>query len=388
VLTRGADQVNRDRSYLAGFDRALSAALARHGEVIVSGTAEELLGAEWAEQLGWTDCTLVRLLGPAGELMGVLCLADRKKVSAETDQQLLEAVAGHASVALENARLFSRMDQANRHWIEIFDAISDFIVAHDGAGKVLRVNRSLADFIGVQPSELIGLNMSALLVTGNDAASGFCPYCRSTGDGTDEYVHPMLERTFLVSSSRVHGSASEVLQTIHVLKDITDRREAERRYRELFDNIQEGLFFSTPEGHFVEVNEALVRMLGYDNREELLHADVRTAVYSSAERHAEISELHAAARGAAQSRGDPAPQGRFGGACFDQRLFGARRQQSHRAVPRPHARYQRPQDVPVRAAAGARFLEQDSEQHPEFDPGGRYRGTGQLRQPPLVRHGI
>ena len=35
-------------------------------------------------------------------------------------------------------------------------------------------------------------------------------------------------------------------------------REAERRYRELFENIQEGLFFSTPEGRFVEVNDAHV----------------------------------------------------------------------------------------------------------------------------------
>ena len=64
---------------------------------------------------------------------------------------MLQAIAGHAAVALENARLFTRMDQANRHWIEIFDAISDFIVAHDEAGNVLRVNRSLADFIGVAP---------------------------------------------------------------------------------------------------------------------------------------------------------------------------------------------------------------------------------------------
>jgi PAS domain-containing protein len=55
--------------------------------------------------------------------------------------------------------------------------------------------------------------------------------------------------------------------TIHVLKDITDRREAERRYRELFDNIQEGLFFAVPDGHFIEVNDAL-RMLGYADREE------------------------------------------------------------------------------------------------------------------------
>jgi two-component system NtrC family sensor kinase len=55
-----------------------------------------------------------------------------------------------------------------------------------------------------------------------------------------------------------------------VLKDITDRREAERRYRELFDNIQEGLFFAVPTGHFIEVNDALVRMLGYADRDELL----------------------------------------------------------------------------------------------------------------------
>src|SRR5205807_8918596 len=72
----------------------------------------------------------------------------------------------------------------------------------------------------------------------------------------------------IFSTSRVHASESESLQTIHVLKDITDRREAERRYRELFDNIQEGLFFTSPEGRFIEVNQALVRMLGYDRSEE------------------------------------------------------------------------------------------------------------------------
>ncbi len=80
-----------------------------------------------------------------------------RKAPGGEDQQLLQAIAAHASVALENARLFTRMDQANRHWIEIFDAITDFIVAHDQADNVLRVNRSLADFIGVQPQELIGV---------------------------------------------------------------------------------------------------------------------------------------------------------------------------------------------------------------------------------------
>ncbi len=115
------------------------------------------------------------------------------------------------------------------------------------------------------------------------------PVLPQHGEGDDEYVHPVLERTYLVSTSRVHGASSEGMQTIHVLKDISDRREVEHRYRELFDNIQEGLFFSTPDGRFIEVNDALVRMLGYGSREELLQADVRTQVYFSAERHEELA---------------------------------------------------------------------------------------------------
>src|SRR5437667_9189576 len=131
--------------------------------------------------------------------------------------------------------------------------------------------------------------MRAMQALASEAPPHACPFCRS-GEGTDDYIHPVLERTYLVSTSRIHGANNENLQTIHVLKDITDRREAERRYRELFDNIQEGLFFSTPDGRFVEVNDALVRMLGYSSREELLQADIRTEVYFSPQHHKELAD--------------------------------------------------------------------------------------------------
>ena len=109
-------------------------------------------------------------------------------------------------MALDNARLFTRMEQANRHWMEIFDAITDLIVVHDETDKVLRVNRSLAAMIGVAPSELIGVNMRALLALTSDLTLYSCPFCRSMGDDADEFVHPALDRTYLVSTSRVHGA--------------------------------------------------------------------------------------------------------------------------------------------------------------------------------------
>jgi two-component system NtrC family sensor kinase len=234
----------------------------------------------------------VRLSGSSGELVGVLCLADREAPPTAEDHQLLRAIAGHASIAIENACLFTRMEQANRHWLEVFDAISDFIVVHDEQHNVLSVNRSLADFVGLPPDELIGVNMRALEALSTGASPHTCPFCR-TGEGLDEYVHPVLERTYLISTSRIHAASSARLQTVHVLKDITDRREAERRYRELFDNIQEGIFFSTPQGRFVEVNDALVRILGYSSREEVVQLDIPTEVYFPPRRREELAEMFA-----------------------------------------------------------------------------------------------
>ncbi len=288
VLLQGASEVE-DKPLLRRFNLALDAALSKHAADVVFRPAGELLGPALASSLGWTDCTLVRLAGASGELIGVLCLADRGVAPVAEDQQLLRAVASHASIALENACLFTRMEQANRHWVEVFDAISDFIVVHDEVHNILRVNRSLADFVGIAPAQLIGVNMRALEALSTGASPHACPFCRM--DGLDEYAHNILERTYLISTSRIHAAASAQMQTVHVLKDITDRREAEQRYRELFDNIQEGIFFSTPQGRFIEVNDALVRILGYSNRDELLQVDIPSTIYFTPERRQEVAGI-------------------------------------------------------------------------------------------------
>ena len=283
VLHLGEQAEGSNRSLERRLSHALSELLAVHPQRLFHQPAAELIGSALASALGWEDCTVLRLKGSGEDSLGALCLANRGKAVTNSDQQLLHAIASHASVALENSRLFNRVDKANRHWMEIFDAITDFIIVHAEMQNVLRVNRSLADFIGVPPSELVGVNMRALVALANDSPAHGCPFCRSS-ESPDEYVHSVLDRMYLVSTSRIHASSKEAQHTIHVLKDITDRREAERRYRELFDNIQEGLFFAVPTGHFIEVNDALVRMLGYRDRGELLKIDIGTQLYTSPDR--------------------------------------------------------------------------------------------------------
>src|SRR5260370_21812776 len=191
------------------------------GEGVISTSGETLLGADLARTAGWNQVVLARLQGSEEQMLGALCLVDRSQPLTEEDGQLLQAIAGQASVSLENARFFTRMEQANRHWIEIFDAISDFIVAHDESGNILRVNRSLAEFIRVQPQQSIGLTLGALLADAASAPTRSCPFCRGSGKATDEYVHPLPERTYLVSTSQVHAASSEGLQTTHMLREIT-----------------------------------------------------------------------------------------------------------------------------------------------------------------------
>ncbi|MBI1749992.1 MAG: PAS domain S-box protein [Acidobacteria bacterium] len=57
-------------------------------------------------------------------------------------------------------------------------------------------------------------------------------------------------------------------------------RASEARYRELFENSTLGIFRSSPEGAFLDVNPALVAMLGYASKEELLPLSIPNDVYA------------------------------------------------------------------------------------------------------------
>src|SRR5256712_9190357 len=221
----------------------------------------------------------VRIAASDNERLGTLCLFRRRKSLSPDEKRLLHALASHAALSLENFRRFSQLERSKRQWVEDIDAISDYIVVHDRAWNIVRTNRSLASHLGVPPVALVGEAMSSLRQIAETGSDLPCPFCRDTDRAKEEYVAASAERIFLVSTSRTPGAADDDTRTIHVLKDITDRREAERRYRELFDSIQEGLFFATPEGRFLDVNDAMVRMLGYGSREELLRADVGPHLY-------------------------------------------------------------------------------------------------------------
>ncbi|HEY1424407.1 MAG TPA: PAS domain S-box protein [Candidatus Acidoferrum sp.] len=225
------------------------------------------------------ELIVVPVHASGGEPLGTICVYGAPREAATREKKLLQALASHAALSLENFRRFSQLERSKRQWVQDIDAISDFIVVHDRSWKIVRTNRSLADHLGLPPVALVGEAVSSLrtLAAGDGVLP--CPFCLYTGLSKEEHVISSAEKFYLVSTSRASGATDDDERTIHVLKDITDRREAERRYRELYDSIQEGLFFATPDGRFLDVNDAMVRMLGYASREELLRDDVGAYLY-------------------------------------------------------------------------------------------------------------
>lgn len=64
---------------------------------------------------------------------------------------------------------------------------------------------------------------------------------------------------------------------VFTLSEVTDRieaeialKESEQKFRTIFENAPLGIFRSTPEGRFIEVNAALAEMLGYASPDEVL----------------------------------------------------------------------------------------------------------------------
>jgi PAS domain S-box-containing protein len=68
---------------------------------------------------------------------------------------------------------------------------------------------------------------------------------------------------------------------LNFMTDITERkiaedslRESEERYRQFFRTTQDSLFITTPDGHWIDFNDAVIETFGFDSREEILGVPV------------------------------------------------------------------------------------------------------------------
>ncbi|HEY3274975.1 MAG TPA: PAS domain S-box protein [Syntrophorhabdaceae bacterium] len=107
---------------------------------------------------------------------------------------------------------------------------------------------------------------------------GFYRRALAEGRFQTEYRAKGNPKIFLLSLNAVHR-AGEIIAISVLGKDITEShtaaeklRESEEKYRSIFENAVEGIFQTTPEGRYLNMNPALARMYGYSSPEEMIGA--------------------------------------------------------------------------------------------------------------------
>ncbi len=149
----------------------------------------------------------------------------------------------------------------------------------DPNGIIGYANPRIAEILGCDANQIAGRKVEEFLFPEDHPAERIRFENRRAG--VKEQYDRRLRRadgsevwTLACSSQYSRGGKDAGLLTM--MTDITERKKAEhalrrseRKFRELFENIREGVYQTSPDGRILAANPELLRMLGFSSQEEL-----------------------------------------------------------------------------------------------------------------------
>ena len=244
-----------------------------------------LLAAGFAA-LAWERLeTLPYHLG--GMALGVLVLSmllavyayGRRKEVGEL-KVLLQDLQEHVGAAPSEEQLDQFNDliaRSQRSFKELIDSFEDAACALSLDGSFRTVNKSISQLLGLPYTAIVGHKV-------------FDSLDEPTRDVLEAALPRFLEKKHWTGTVRIRLKnnsrplyfdcvlnaiikSDEVVGVSVLGRDVTEQREKELRFTQLFETLQEGAYFSTPEGRLLDANPALVSILGYSSKQELLALD-------------------------------------------------------------------------------------------------------------------
>jgi len=181
--------------------------------------------------------------------------------------------AGMAPTEEQLDQLAQMIARSQRNFKELIDALDDVALAISLDGTLRTVNRRVTEILGAPYSQLVGHKLQDFLeapmrAEGTDTLARFVE--RRHWAGVVEVRPKNASRPLYydcVINAIVKGG--DVAGASILARDITGHRDKERRFTQLFESLQEGVYIATPEGKLLDVNPALVAMLGYETKDEL-----------------------------------------------------------------------------------------------------------------------
>src|SRR6266849_4180526 len=211
------------------------------------------------------------------ELRGLMRGMERRDEAPPSEEQL--------------GQLFAIISKSQQGFRELIDSFDDVLLALSLDGQIRSVNRSFSDLVGTPFQQIIGRPLSDFVQEGRGEGSELVRRAmprfmeRRQWSGVVQVRLKSQSSVFYFDCVAHAMMRGDTVQGITVLaRDVTALRKNEARFTELFESLQEGIYITTPDGAILDVNPALVRMLGYDSKEDVLKRQVPEIFVDRAER--------------------------------------------------------------------------------------------------------
>jgi len=195
-----------------------------------------------------------------GELKGLLRGLQEHVGAAPSEEQL--------------DQLSQVIQRSQRNFKELIDSFDDPACAVSLDGTMRTVNKRITQLTGITYSELVGHKIYDLIEepTQEDVERGLGRFLEKRRWVGTVRIRLKSSARPLYFECAVNGivKGDEVVGASILGRDVTELREKELRFTELFETLQEGVYFSTPDGQLLDANPALVSMLGYAEKSDLL----------------------------------------------------------------------------------------------------------------------
>jgi PAS domain S-box-containing protein len=216
---------------------------------------------------------------------------------------LIEAAARLAAIAVERWQGDMELRRAADNYRDLLANIHEIIFTLDVDGAVTYISPPIERLTGYSPAEMIGKPFG-LFVHPQDHPLVQQNLVETLAGRPRPYEFRILDRAGAIhwcrSTSQPKFVGHRPVGLTSTIVDITEQRqtqqalrEAEQKYRNIFEEAIVGIFRTTPDGRYMIVNPALAAMLGYDSPEEARNSvtDVSRELYVDPERRQEFMAL-------------------------------------------------------------------------------------------------
>ena len=140
---------------------------------------------------------------------------------------LIAAVVSHLAERVSARE--AELTKVKEEWVRTFDAVPDLIALIGREHRIIRVNKAMADSLGISPEQAAGMRCYEIVHKASEPPMN-CPHAMLLKDGkehTEEIHEDNLGGDFLVTTSPVYDADGRLTGSVHVARDITKHKRAE-----------------------------------------------------------------------------------------------------------------------------------------------------------------